>query len=299
MELNQIRYFLEVAKSQHVTKSAEKLHLAQPALTKAIHHLQDELGVPLFLSKGRNIVLSEYGKYLQKKLIPIMALIDSIPSQLKTMAHLENQTVHLNVLAASTLVTDAIIEYNKTHENLNFKLMQNTESRLYDIGITTRLLYQIPEEKAEQEFVVSEKIFLAVPITHSLAKKDSVKLTDASEEGFISLMGSRQFRWICDRFCEDAGFTPNIIFESDNPATVKNMIAAKMGIGFWPEYTWGSLANDKVKLLEISEPICQRDILFDYKKNKIDNEAVSDFFEFLQEFCTKKRLQKCRRLNTL
>lgn len=292
MELNQIRYFLDVAQTEHVTKSAQNLHLAQPALTKAIHRLEDELGVPLFINKGRNIVLSEYGKYLQKKLTPLLKDIDDIPEQLKTMAHLENQTISLNVLAASTLITDAVIQYNKTHENISFKLMQNDESDLYDIGVTTRLLYQVSAEKAAQEFVFTEEIFLAVPSAHPLAANDSVDLRDAANERFISLMGSRQFRWICDRFCNHVGFTPNIIFESDNPATVKNMISAKMGVGFWPEYTWGELQTDNIKLLEIKNPVCRRDILFDCKLNKIDNSAVEDFFSFIRSFCIEKALSK-------
>ena len=287
MEISQIRYFLEVAQSQHITHSAERLHIAQPALTKAIHRLEDELGVPLFLAKGRNIVLSEYGRFLQKQLTPLLTELDSVPARLRAMARTENQTVHLNVLAASQLVTDAIIAYNRAQEGepLSFQLTQNAESRLYDICVTTSLFHPEPPDHEGEEFAVTERIFLAVPATHRLARNHSVRLIDAAEEGFISLMGSRQFRWICDRFCRQTGFTPNIIFESDSPATVKNMIAARMGIGFWPEYTWGRLDSDQVRLLPITEPLCQRDILFDYRANKVDNTAVSGFFAFLKRFC--------------
>ena len=68
MELTQLRYFLEVARNEHMTKSAEKLHIAQPSLTKTIHNLEDELGVPLFVPNGRNIVLSEYADILRNGL---------------------------------------------------------------------------------------------------------------------------------------------------------------------------------------------------------------------------------------
>ena len=56
MEMSQIRFFLEVAKTEHITRSAEKLHISQPSLTQAIHRLEDDLGVPLFEQKGRNII---------------------------------------------------------------------------------------------------------------------------------------------------------------------------------------------------------------------------------------------------
>lgn len=287
MELNQIRYFLEVAKTQHITQSAKKLHIAQPALTQSIHRLEKDLRVPLFVSKGRNIMLTEYGKYLNKKLAPIIEELDSIPAQLQTMAKLESDIIHLNVLAASALITEAIIKYKKSHENLNFQFTQGKENELYDIGVTTKLFYQLPEEKQENVFVCTEKIFLAVPKMHPLASCKSVKLSDVSEEGFISLMGSRQLRWICDRYCHHAGFEPKIVFESDSPAAVQNMIAANMGIGFWPEFTWGKLNKENVHLLEIEEPLCQRDILIDFKRNKIDSSAVEEFFAFLKEYCIK------------
>lgn len=289
MEINQIRYFLEVAESEHITKSAEKLHIAQPALSQAIHRLEKDLGVPLFVANGRNIMLTEYGKYLQKKLVPIIKELDDIPQALQTMAKLESDTIHLNVLAASALITEAIIEYKKTHENLHFQLMQTAENELYDIGVTTKLFYQIPEESIGSVFVCTEKIFLAVPDTHYLAKRKSVKLSEVSNEGFISLMGSRQLRWICDRYCRQAGFEAKIIFESDSPAAVQDMIAENMGIGFWPEFTWGRLDSDRVHLLEIEEPICRRDILIDYKQNKIDSKSVEEFFEFLKYFFSKSQ----------
>ena len=56
MELTQLRYFAAVAELQHVTRAAERMHVAQPAITKSIHRLEDELGVPLIASRGRNIV---------------------------------------------------------------------------------------------------------------------------------------------------------------------------------------------------------------------------------------------------
>ena len=109
MEITQIKYFLEVAQSQHITASAEKLHIAQPALSQAIHRFEKSLGVPLFEAKGRNIVLTEYGKFLQEQLTPIVEQLDKLPEMLQTMAKLNSETIHLNVLAASNLVTNAII----------------------------------------------------------------------------------------------------------------------------------------------------------------------------------------------
>lgn len=286
MELMQIRYFLETARTKHMTNSAKNLHITQPALTQAIRRLEKDLGVPLFTAKGRNIVLTEYGRYLQKKLEPLMEQLDAVPEQLKMMVALEGETIHMNVLAASSLVMEAIIEYKKGHEDINFQLQQNSESELYDIAVTTKLFYQGAEENS---FACAEEIYLAVPRNQRYQGRTSVRLEETSEEGFISLLGSREFRYICDRFCQHAGFTPKIIFESDNPSAVKNMIAANMGIGFWPEFTWGSIENENVRLLKIEEPVCQRDIIIHYNRNKTDSRNVTDFYEFLTNFFADRK----------
>ncbi|MDE5946271.1 MAG: LysR family transcriptional regulator [Oscillospiraceae bacterium] len=284
MDFMQIKYFLEVAESQHITKSAKKLHIAQPALTKSIHKFEDELGIPLFTHKGRNIILTEYGKFMKEKLEPLISELEDIPNQLQTKIKLENETIHLNVLAGSTLITEAIIEYKNNHKNINFQLFQNTESDLYDIGITTKMFYKFPENSAKDKFIYTEKIYLAVPNNEKYRNMKTISLEDVKDEGFISLLGSRQLRWICDKICQSVGFQPTIIFESDNPTAVKNMIGANLGIGFWPEHTWGKLEGDNVLLLEVSDTVCKRDILFTCNHNKADNKNVEDFFNFLRKY---------------
>lgn len=284
MELTQLRYFLEVAKRQHVTKAAEELHVAQPAITQAIHRLENELEVPLFTAKGRNIVLTTYGKYFFDNLSPLLENLYELPNQLHSLAKLENSTIHLNVLAASSLVTEAVIEYQKIDDSLHVQLNQNEKSDLYDICVTTKLFYQQPLINHDSVFVCTENIYLAVPNNERFNKRKSINLSEVTSENFISLSGAKQFRLICDKYCQNAGINPNIIFESDSPAAVKNMIAANMGIGFWPAFSWEKIDSDRVRLLAIENSVCSRDLLITYKKNKTDNSKAEDFFIFLTKY---------------
>lgn len=287
MELTQLRYFLEVAKTQHVTKSAETLHVAQPALTQAIHRLENELEVPLFSSKGRNIVLTPYGKYFYEKLEPLLKSLNELPENLREMAKTENATIHLNVLAASSLVTEAIIEYQKIDDALHIQIHQNEKNDMDDIRVTTEISARTHENKTSDDsnFICTEKIFLAVPNIQEFQKKKEITFEGiksiGQKWGFVSLLGSKHLRSICDKYCADAGIKPNIIFESDNPASVKNMIAANIGIGFWPEFSWGALDTSRVRLLKITKPDCKRDILITCKKNKAENSHVENFYKFL------------------
>ncbi|MBQ2313387.1 MAG: LysR family transcriptional regulator [Treponema sp.] len=284
MELSQLHYFLEVAQTQHVTRSAENLHMAQPALTHAIHKLEDELEVPLFMPRGRNIMLTSYGEYFYKKLSPLLEELDALPEQLKSMANLENATVHLNVLAASSLVTEAIIEYQRIDDNIHIELKQNEQSDLYDINVTTKLFYQPPEGGHDSVFVCTEKIYLAVPNIPRFRGRDSITLQEVKDDDFIALSGSKQLRSIFDKYCTNAGIHPNIIFESDSPTAVKNMIGANMGIGFWPDFSWEKVDTHRVRLLEIANPQCSRDILITYKRNKQDNTRTKAFYTFLTKY---------------
>ena len=67
------------------------------------------------------------------------------------------------------------------------------------------------------------------------------------------------------------------------------MIAAELGVGFWPEFTWGATDSERVRLIEIYEPRCSRDIIVNYNLNKTDNRNVLDFFDFLKEFFIRKK----------
>lgn len=284
MELSQLKYFYEAAKVQHITRAANKLHVAQPALSQAIHRLEAELKVPLFASKGRNIVLTDYGRYLMKKIEPIMNTLEQLPEDLELMANLLNTTIHMNVMSASTIVTASVIEYKKHVPDINFQLFQHEEESLCDISVSTRLFYQKNEGIPDNEYVFTEKIYLAVPNIEKYKNVRSVLLEDFMNEDFICLAGSKQFGQICDKYCSHAGFKPRVIFESDNLTAVKNMIAAGLGVGFWPQYSWGALDTEDVLLIPIGSPLCQRDIVVVYNENKADNTEVKKYFEFLVDF---------------
>ncbi|MFR5732893.1 MAG: LysR family transcriptional regulator substrate-binding protein [Clostridium sp.] len=78
--------------------------------------------------------------------------------------------------------------------------------------------------------MLEEELYLAVP-THS----------DFGRKTAIRLAGSRPIRQITNSYFEEEGFSPHIVFESDTTESVRNLIAAGMGIGFWPQHSWGTI----------------------------------------------------------
>ncbi len=288
-ELNKLYYFYTVAKHQHVTRAAEELCIAQPALTKTVKLLEEELGVPLFYKKGRNIFLTPFGHHLKERLDTVFAILEELPGELEAMRGEARTTIKLNVLAASTIVTSAIVAYKRQNEETVFQLIQNEEEGDCDISVTTDTVDFSRLPPFGDRYVLEESIYLAVPKTSVYAKEDTLDLAAVRDEGFVNLAGSRQFRAVCDKFCAEAGFRAKSIFESDSPAAVRNIIGAGAGVGFFPAYSWGRADASEIRLLPIRHPVCKREIILGLHTASSGSKAAEDFFEFLIAFMEEQR----------
>ena len=113
MDYLKLEYFYRVAQYEHITKAAQSLHISQPALTKMIKLLEKECGTPLFYKVGRNIRLTEFGQHLKKRLDEIVPKLDGLAADLEDFRAESQRKIRLNVLAASTFVTDAVICYQQ------------------------------------------------------------------------------------------------------------------------------------------------------------------------------------------
>lgn len=281
MELQKLRYFYTAAKFQHMTRAAEHMRVAQPALTQAIKSLESELDVPLFVKRGRNIVLTEYGEYLQSRLDSLLPEIDGLPAEIEQIKCRINKTVKLNILAASTFVVNSIVAYRRKNQEAVFDFEQSAQKYDCDIVIKTNGLDEEAKKEYVKRCVKKERIYLAVPKTSAYASLESIDLSTVRNEGFVMLSSSRLFGIICNKFCSAAGFLPKILFESDSPSAVQNIISTGSGVAFWPEYSWGKANNKNVVLLPISYPVCQREIIIELHSRLPKSEYAEDFYNYL------------------
>ena len=281
MELQKLRYFYTVAKFEHVTKAAEYISIAQPALTQAIKSLEKEFGVPLFEKRGRNVVLTEFGKHLQGRLEVILPQLDALPTEIEQLKNSATKTVKLNILAASSFVISTIVKYRKLHPDAIFDFEQNDLQYDCDILITTNAANADGNKNYHKRCVRPERIYLAVPRDSRYAKMQSISLADVKGESFVMLSSSRLFGALCNKFCSLAGFYPKILFESDSPVAVQNIISTGTGVAFWPEYSWGEIKNERVALVPISAPQCQRDLIVELYQRTPHSQYAEDFYQFL------------------
>lgn len=285
MELLQLRYFHEVAQTQHMTNSAKRLGVAQPALTQAIRRLEGELDAKLFERVGRNIRLTPCGEALEDKVAPLLAAFDEIPSAIAQAKGQERNTVRIDVEAATTMTVDAIAAFRATVPQAAFVINQANSEARWDVRVRTEAHGGAAMPDARTSEVFRERICLAVP--KAQANGEPIRLADFAGAPFVCLAGTRGFRGVCDELCLKTGFAPNVVFESDSPDVVRKFIALGLGVGFWPERSWGALEGSEVVLAPIVDAGFERDIVVETAKHPLGQKAA-EFHAFLLEFIRRR-----------
>lgn len=287
MELLQLRYFLAVAESEHMTNTAKQLHIAQPALTQSIHRLEQELGVSLFERAGRGIRLSPAGAYVRDRVKPAMETLENVARDVQLFQQGEQGVVRVGVHAASGVAIDGIAAYSELNPHVSFDVTQDERERHRDVIVTTITPRgSSTVENAVEKTPFSERIGIVVPASSALG--DTASLADFASERFIALAGSRRFREVCDTFCARRAFTPHIAFESDNPLVVKKMIGLGLGVGFWPDHSWGDLDPKSCRLVHLQEPEFTRDVIVAKTSRCTPDSEAQRFYEFLLDYVAKR-----------
>lgn len=287
MELLQLKYFLAVAESEHMTNTAKQLHIAQPALTQSIHRLEQELGVSLFERAGRGIRLSPAGAYVRDRVKPAMETLENVVRDVQLFQQGEQGVVRVGVHAASGVAIDGIAAYSELNSHVSFEITQDERERHRDVIVTTITPRgSSTVENAVEKIPFSERIGIAVPASSTLG--DTASLADFANDRFIALAGSRRFREVCDTFCAHRAFTPHIAFESDNPLVVKKMIGLGLGVGFWPDHSWGDLDPASCRLVHLRETEFMRDVIVAKTSRCTPDSEAQRFYEFLLDYVAKR-----------
>ena len=287
MELLQLKYFLAVAESEHMTNTAKQLHIAQPALTQSIHRLEQELGVSLFERAGRGIRLSPAGAYVRDRVKPAMETLENVVRDVQLFQQGEQGVVRVGVHAASGVAIDGIAAYSELNPHVSFEITQDERERHRDVIVTTITPRgSSTVENAVEKIPFSERIGIAVPASSTLG--DTASLADFANDRFIALAGSRRFREVCDTFCAHRAFTPHIAFESDNPLVVKKMIGLGLGVGFWPDHSWGDLDPASCRPVHLRETEFMRDVIVAKTSRCTPDSEAQRFYEFLLDYVAKR-----------
>ena len=206
MELLQLRYFLEGAKTGSFAKTAEKFMVPASSVSASIRRLEDELGQKLFSRTANRVTLNENGKHLLETVSPFLRELDQTVNDIANPP--DRQVFRLLVLSYRHPITDLIVEYRKKHPGAIFDLCMdyNIENfRDYDIIIGTSDL----DFPGYSHFDLrTYRIYLKVADNHPLRGKN-LTLSQLREQPFATMGGNMHN--IIVSACKRVGFTPNII----------------------------------------------------------------------------------------
>ncbi|PEZ74649.1 LysR family transcriptional regulator [Bacillus sp. AFS017274] len=289
MDWHQFNYFQKVASVQHITRAAEQLSISQPALSRSISKLEDELGVQLFDRKGRNIYLNRYGKMFLNRVEQSIKQIEIGKQEIWDEIHPDHGTISLSFLPSLGIhvVPDIISSFQKMHPNIKFQLTQvsnrqiieQLKSRKVDLALTS-LLHEDKEVNCQP--LLTEELFLAVSFDHHLASWNALDLNMVKDEPFISFKNDNVLQTIINDLCKKAGFSPDVVFEGDDIGTVSGLVGAKLGVSLIPELH--VLDRSKVKLIRISNPVCKREIGMAWLQDAYLSPVVGRFIQYINCF---------------
>ena len=228
MELLQLRYFLESARTESFTKTAEKYMVPPSSVSITVRRLEKELGCTLFDRSANKIVLNENGRKLQLSLANIFGKLDQTVADLALEK--EHVTIHVLLKSFRTLTVDAIIEYQGANPDICFKIAfthDETKFENYDLIVTAE---PISLEGFEMLQLCSHKLKLKVSPSSPLLGRPLV-MEDLRDQPFLITSQTNPTYKALLRACENAGFTPNVTMEINDVAYYMRCVRAGLGIG--------------------------------------------------------------------
>ncbi len=294
MELLQLHYFRTVAKLEHMTRAAQELHIAQPALSKTISRLEADVGVPLFDREGRQIRLNSFGKAFLHKVETALNALEEGRREVADMAGIEHGSVGL---AMSTLnrLTDPLSAFLAVYPNVNFRITQASMeemARLLEAGEVDFCFTAMPIDRPDINAadVLHEEVFLAVPPGHRLADRGSVALSEVADEPFIGYKEGFIFQKMNDVFCREAGISPNFVCRVDEPAAIASLVRTGLGVAFAGGCNMGA-SSTPLTLLHIERPVCRRTFQLAWHEKRYLSRAARHFRDFVVDYFAGRQKQ--------
>lgn len=286
------RYVLMLANEKNFSKAAQKLHLSQPSLSYQIAKLEKELGLELFIRGQGEIQLTYAGETFVEHALKIVDQVEQLKNELFDVADLKKGRLNIGSLATTGayLLPKTVANFKKNYPGVELVLIEDSTTNLELLvsnGQVEISLLSMPIQNTELEIevILEEEIVLAVPRTHSLAKRQEVNLSECRDESFILIKQGAGFRKSTENLCKEAGFIPNVVFESININTCQALVSSGMGISFVPKMVVHEITTpDSPIYVSIKNPPHPtRKVVFAYKNGRYLSKAARIFIDIMKD----------------
>jgi LysR family hydrogen peroxide-inducible transcriptional activator len=239
VELDQLRYFLSVAERGNFTRAAETLMVSQPALSRSIQKLEEELGRPVFERKTRSVQLTDAGLLLQSRAQQVLAILDDTKSEIAD----DGQSGRVRVGAIPTIapyfLPTVLRRFSQQFPKATVIVQENTTDVLLksctqgeiDLAI---LALPVPARYLEVEELFEEELLLVLPTEHPLVEKEKIRLVDVEPYPFVLLDEAHCLSDNIVSFCRQRSFQPVAVERISQLAMVQELVSLSHGISMIP-----------------------------------------------------------------
>ena len=241
MNYNVLRYFSVLAQVEHYTVAAARLGISQPSLSSAIHNLENALGgVKLFEKVGRNIRLTEEGKFYQEKVDAALQELHTASMMLRDSKISAPIVIRMGFVSGTLngIVARMIAEYSRRNKRVRFHLTESSAENLMDMVRQEKLDMAIVDSTDRDRSLHFRKLsqrdlFAAVPENHPLAQREFVEPTEIVNEPQIVFnynVGKSFKEWTTGSPADES-----VICTVDTAQSALDLVSAGVGIAFIPE----------------------------------------------------------------
>ncbi len=277
MEFHQLRYFIATAEELSVTAAAKRLHLSQPALSRQILALEEELGVPLFQRIKKRIHLTDAGRFFLDRARQLLCDSETSIQQVREQFGDAQRTIRLGFLTIflDDIVAPAVRALRKELPRAGVALFELSPKaqldRLRDGELDLALLGNIGDEDRSRYMVRSlmrNPMAIVLPDDHRLAGRKQLALKELAGEPFVSLSdtifpGRRQF---LRGVCQTQDFDPKIVEESDSLPLLLAAVSSGAGVALLPAHS-SKLPHSGSVFVRMKTPVVYAEIMAVYRKD--------------------------------
>ena len=240
MELRTLRAFVEVVRQGGFSQAAKSVFTTQSTVSKAVKHLEDELGVPLLDRLGHRSTLTAAGGVVYRRALKILAECDDLVVELGELRGLKRGILRLGLppVGSSTLFAPLFAAYRSRYPGIEIHLVEHGSEKLREILLSGEIdlaasLLPVSDEFEWQD-VRNEPLTVALPSGHPLARHTMLDLMDLKDLPFVMFEAGFAVNRIILDACGRRGFAPTITARSSQVDFVIELVAAGLGVSFLP-----------------------------------------------------------------
>src|SRR4051812_12498949 len=242
VELRHLRYFQAVAEELSFSKAANRLHVAQPALSRALKELEEHLGVMLLARTRRSVSLTPAGAVLLHDSALVVQRLEEAFRRAQRTAAGEEGELRLGYIGPPTqsFLGRIVKEFRRRYPRVTVVLEERTPERVWEMVARGRLAIGLTRPVSPQHAVGlhtlilrKERLYAAVPAEHPLARASAIHWRRLANEPLV-ILSRREGVSLHDAVlaaCRGAGMTPNVAHTPSLISTVLSYVEAGAGIG--------------------------------------------------------------------